>query len=329
VPWLRLGDWPTPVEELRLGGGPPIWVKREDRSSRRYGGNKVRTLEAVLGRAAATGSPRIWAIGAYGSNHALATVTHAATAGMTSGVAIFPQPLTGPARANLSAILAGRPAVALMRTPISAADRSGAAPPPPGRSRDGPGGPRRRVRSARCRPASSLPSDRRRADADRAIVIAVGSTRTSAGLLVGLLLATAASASASAPTAVRCPWSTRSGHPVAGHQRHPDPVAGLARTRLLESLVGPTRVHVEAVGCRRPLARRRLRPDHRARRPPGPSGSPAQPAPDIYSAAGRRPVDLRPIARGPCCSGPPSARSATPAKPTWPRRRRPCARLAG
>jgi 1-aminocyclopropane-1-carboxylate deaminase/D-cysteine desulfhydrase-like pyridoxal-dependent ACC family enzyme len=57
IPWLPLGDWPTPLERLELPGGT-VWVKREGASSPRYGGNKVRTLEPWLGHAQAAGAHR-------------------------------------------------------------------------------------------------------------------------------------------------------------------------------------------------------------------------------------------------------------------------------
>ncbi|MCA9678630.1 MAG: pyridoxal-phosphate dependent enzyme, partial [Myxococcales bacterium] len=122
VPWQRLGDWPTPVEEAPAIGaaiGADVWIKREDRSSPRYGGNKVRTLEAVLGRAVDAGAHRIWATGAYGSNHAVATVLHAATAGLGAGAILFPQPATATARANLRAMLSVRPAVVRLASVIA------------------------------------------------------------------------------------------------------------------------------------------------------------------------------------------------------------------
>ncbi|HTM20355.1 MAG TPA: pyridoxal-phosphate dependent enzyme [Kofleriaceae bacterium] len=241
IPWVRLGDWPTPVEELRLGGGAPVWVKREDRSSRRYGGNKVRTLEAVLGRAAASGAPRIWAIGAYGSNHALATVTHAPAAGMRAGIAVFPQPLTVAARANLSAILAARPAVALMRTPLEVplsmallrrrhpADHvmapGGATPPGTF------GALSAALELAEQVAAGQLPAPER-------IVLAVGSTCTTAGVLVGLCVAERMGIGfgAAAPRprvhAVRVtPWPVTSAGLILS--------LAWRAARLLESLVGP------------------------------------------------------------------------------------------
>ncbi len=242
IPWVRLGDWPTPVEELRLGAGAPIWVKREDRSSRRYGGNKVRTLEAMLGRAAAAGAPRIWAIGAYGSNHALATVTHAPAAGLGCGIAVFPQPVTVPARANLSAMLASRPAVALMRTPIEVPFTMAAL-----RRRHpadfvmGPGGASppgtfgalsAGLEVAEQIAAGQLPLPER-------IVIAVGSTCTSAGVLVGLQLAGRLGLGLGTPGrpmpkvhAVRVtPWPVTSATMILS--------LAWRSARLLESLVGP------------------------------------------------------------------------------------------
>jgi 1-aminocyclopropane-1-carboxylate deaminase/D-cysteine desulfhydrase-like pyridoxal-dependent ACC family enzyme len=78
IPWVRLGAWPTPIEAIVVDGRP-IWVKCEGASSPLYGGNKIRTLEAWLGHAKAEGAAKIWAMGAYGSNHAIATILHAVT----------------------------------------------------------------------------------------------------------------------------------------------------------------------------------------------------------------------------------------------------------
>ena len=52
LPWISLGNWPTPVQKLKtLGktvGYPNIWIKHDDLSSGIYGGNKVRKLEFIL-----------------------------------------------------------------------------------------------------------------------------------------------------------------------------------------------------------------------------------------------------------------------------------------
>jgi 1-aminocyclopropane-1-carboxylate deaminase/D-cysteine desulfhydrase-like pyridoxal-dependent ACC family enzyme len=79
-------------------------VKREDLSSPSYGGNKLRCLEPVFSDAIARGARRVWATGAYGSNQALAIATHAETVGLSTGAILFPQPPTATARANLRAL---------------------------------------------------------------------------------------------------------------------------------------------------------------------------------------------------------------------------------
>src|SRR5690242_3070235 len=78
-----LGDYPTPLEvagrlaaALRLDA---LWLKREDRASPRYGGNKVRGLE-LLFAGVPTGSVFL-TVGGSGSTHCLAVAIHAATVG--------------------------------------------------------------------------------------------------------------------------------------------------------------------------------------------------------------------------------------------------------
>lgn len=101
-----LGEFPTPVESLSglvpgLQGWGETYVKRDDLSSPVYGGNKVRTLEPLFGQARREGRQCVFATGAYGSNHAVATVLHAPRAGLRPGVMLFPQPFSQTARLNL------------------------------------------------------------------------------------------------------------------------------------------------------------------------------------------------------------------------------------
>jgi D-cysteine desulfhydrase len=117
VPWAALGDWPTPLDEVRVDGRP-IWVKREGASNPHYGGNKVRTLEAWLGHVRAAGAERIWAIGAYGSNHAIATVIHARALGLDAGAILFPQPASEWAIENAGALIASGCPLVRLRTVI-------------------------------------------------------------------------------------------------------------------------------------------------------------------------------------------------------------------
>ena len=194
LPWVRLGYWPTPVEPIfgLPGARVPVYVKRDDRSSPRYGGNKVRTLESILGRAIEFGAERVWATGAYGSNHATATVMHAGAADLDAGVALFPQLPSSPARANLSAILAARVPVETMRSVVELPwvmarlhrQEPGDFVMPPGAA--SPRGALGAV-SAGLELAEQIAGGE--CPAPARIVLAVGSTCTTAGLLVGLHLA--------------------------------------------------------------------------------------------------------------------------------------------
>ncbi len=101
--FVELGIYPTPVEPLPMpatAARQRVFIKRDDLSSDVYGGNKVRTLEVLFGRAQQLGSARVVSTGAFGSNHALATVLHARRAGLSSGALLFPQPASRAALDN-------------------------------------------------------------------------------------------------------------------------------------------------------------------------------------------------------------------------------------
>jgi D-cysteine desulfhydrase len=117
VAWATLGDWPTPISEAHIGGRP-LWIKREGDSNRAYGGNKVRTLEAWLGHTRHAGAERIWAIGAYGSNHAIATVIHARALGLDAGAIVFPQPASEWAIENAGALIASSCPIVRLRSVV-------------------------------------------------------------------------------------------------------------------------------------------------------------------------------------------------------------------
>jgi D-cysteine desulfhydrase len=190
MPWVRLGSWPTPVQPLpRLGAD--LWIKRDDLSAERYGGNKVRTLESLLGRAQAAGASRVWAVGALGSNRALATVLPAPGVGLSTGVMLFPQPPSPCAHVNLVATLAARPVVrslwswASVPLAILAARRERAAyvMVPGGATPEGAlGYVSAALELAGQVAAGELPTPRH-------IVVGVGSTCTSAALLAGTAIA--------------------------------------------------------------------------------------------------------------------------------------------
>ncbi len=94
LPRVELVDASTPLERLALDNEPALgslWVKRDDLTSRRYGGNKVRKLELLLGEALAQGRRAVITFGAYGSNHALATAVYASGLGLEPHVVLSPQ----------------------------------------------------------------------------------------------------------------------------------------------------------------------------------------------------------------------------------------------
>lgn len=93
MPHVSLGVLPTPVERITLDapGTEQLWIKRDDLTSSVYGGNKVRKLEFLLGRARAEQRRAVITFGAYGSNHALATAVHSRVLGMEPHVILSPQ----------------------------------------------------------------------------------------------------------------------------------------------------------------------------------------------------------------------------------------------
>ena len=72
LPRLRLAQLPTPLEEAsrlsRALGGPRILFKRDDLTGVGFGGNKVRKLEFVIGRAVAEGADSLVVCGGFQSN---------------------------------------------------------------------------------------------------------------------------------------------------------------------------------------------------------------------------------------------------------------------
>jgi len=198
LPLAQLGQLPTPIEELsavmREAGlaGYPAWVKRDDLTSAVYGGNKVRTLEVLFGAAKARGCTHIFATGAYGSNHAAATVLHAPRAGLAPGIVLFPQPASATAAENLRVVLSKTDDVVSlrhwsalpfgMRRAATAVARAG------GRAEVMvPGGATPRGGMGYVSAALEVAHQVAAGDMPRpsAIVVGVGSTCTSAGLLVG------------------------------------------------------------------------------------------------------------------------------------------------
>lgn len=121
LPWCELATYPTPVHPLpeplfqRAGSGAMrAFTKRDDLGSSVYGGNKVRALEPLLGRAQQRKAALLLTSGASGSNHVLATVLHGGAHGLPSRVVLFRQPPGPTVEENLPLIRARSEASSLL-----------------------------------------------------------------------------------------------------------------------------------------------------------------------------------------------------------------------
>jgi D-cysteine desulfhydrase len=192
IPHITLGEWPTPLAPVDIDGRP-IWIKDEGASHPLYGGNKIRTLEMWFGHAVhERNARRIWAIGAYGSNHAIATVLHAPRAGLDAGAIVFPQPASEWAVENCGALIAsGCPIVRVSNValmPLAAmriARRElGAIVMPPGGAT-----PIGTIGALSGALELAMQIEQGLAPPPKRIVVGVGSTCTTAGLVAGLAIA--------------------------------------------------------------------------------------------------------------------------------------------
>ena len=104
LPVVPIIDSPTPVQRLanvsqRLGR--EVWVKRDDLTSKAYGGNKPRKLEFILADALKSEKKQIVTGGGLGTNHGLATLVHSRKLGFSVRLILFSQPATPHVRQTL------------------------------------------------------------------------------------------------------------------------------------------------------------------------------------------------------------------------------------
>ena len=108
IPYLSLGNFPTPVERLsnleHVLGFKSLWIKRDDLSGPLGGGNKIRKLEYMFAAAQAfPGGEKekvLFTIGPTGSNHVRATAVYGKTSGFNVECLLFKQPPTEYSEAN-------------------------------------------------------------------------------------------------------------------------------------------------------------------------------------------------------------------------------------
>lgn len=97
-PWRAIAQTPTPVDRhdslaVELGARS-AWIKRDDISGAKHGGNKLRKLEFLLADALGGGYRGVLTYGAVGSNHVLSTSHSARSLGLECCGIVRPQPPT-------------------------------------------------------------------------------------------------------------------------------------------------------------------------------------------------------------------------------------------
>jgi len=106
LPRISLAHLPTPLEELprlraALGGGPRLWIKRDDQTGLATGGNKARKLEFLVAEALERGADTLVTVGAAQSNHCRQTAAAAARVGLRCALVLSGHPPPRPWNGNL------------------------------------------------------------------------------------------------------------------------------------------------------------------------------------------------------------------------------------
>jgi 1-aminocyclopropane-1-carboxylate deaminase/D-cysteine desulfhydrase-like pyridoxal-dependent ACC family enzyme len=112
IPRIAFAPLPTPIEPLArlsavVGGGPRLFVKRDDAIASGFGGNKVRKLAFVAARAQVEGADTLITAGGVQSNHARATAAAAARLGMRAVLVANGDPPDRPSANALLDVLLG------------------------------------------------------------------------------------------------------------------------------------------------------------------------------------------------------------------------------
>jgi D-cysteine desulfhydrase len=104
-----LAGLPTPVAPLSHIASKvdaDVWVKRDDLTAPRYGGNKVRKLEYVLAEARAQRADTLITTGTLGSHHVFATALYGREHGFETHAVLLPEPYHPNVEESLRADLA-------------------------------------------------------------------------------------------------------------------------------------------------------------------------------------------------------------------------------
>jgi 1-aminocyclopropane-1-carboxylate deaminase/D-cysteine desulfhydrase-like pyridoxal-dependent ACC family enzyme len=94
LPYINLGNFPTPVHPLLHLNVESLWIKRDDQSSSVYGGNKIRKLAFILAAARQRKIRHLITLGGIGSNHGLASALFSQQMGIKCTLLLYHQPVT-------------------------------------------------------------------------------------------------------------------------------------------------------------------------------------------------------------------------------------------
>ena len=106
IPWVSIIAKPTPVRQMTklqeyLQTDEPIWVKLDNLTSDKYGGNKVRKLEFLIADALHRKKHTIATMGGLGTNHGLATTIHGRAHNLQTLLYLTSQPVAPQVLQNL------------------------------------------------------------------------------------------------------------------------------------------------------------------------------------------------------------------------------------
>lgn len=101
IAWIPLGIFPTRIHLLAGLGYDNLWIKRDDLSSRIYGGNKIRKLEFILAEARRRKTTHLITFGRIGTNHGLATAIFCNRLNIACTLLLSWQPVTHEVQQNL------------------------------------------------------------------------------------------------------------------------------------------------------------------------------------------------------------------------------------
>lgn len=197
LPRIRICDLPTPVRPAP-GLGDDVWLKDDALSADPWGGNKPRKLEWILAAAKARRFGTVVTFGGLGTNHGLATAIYARREGLECVLALADQPRDEHVERQLERLRASASRVYLtgsarrtaLAVPYLALRHAQLRPPrppyllPPGGSSPlgAVGFVEASLELAAQVEAGELPEP-------RAVVVALGSGGSAAGLAAGLALA--------------------------------------------------------------------------------------------------------------------------------------------